>query len=98
MTILSNNRLNERIDIMIIYVKCHICEQLHPINEVEILQGFTNLDEIKDENILCKECFANRQDNLAYCESNGEFTNYEDWMQSKGATICNDIDCPCREY
>ena len=44
------------------------------------------------EHPMCKKCFYNNQDTLAYNESCGEFSNYEDWMRDKGATICGDYD------
>ena len=72
-----------------IYLKCHHCKKLHPIDTMEINQEYDDIEEIEDKNITCKQCFNNSQDNLAYNESNGEFTNYEDWMESRGATICD---------
>lgn len=82
---------------MRIYGKCHSCGKLEPIEDLEINQQYDDFEEVEEKNITCKRCFSNKQDNLAYEESNGEFVNYEDWMESRGATIC-DTEYQHREY
>lgn len=74
------------------YFKCSVCGKFYPTEDVE----FT-ADDTDEKSPMCWNCFANHQDNLAYRESDGEFLNYEDWMESRGATIC-DWDPPTREY
>lgn len=82
-----------------IFVQCHICGKIEEINNIEIMQEYDSIEDIEESNILCKKCFYNHQDNLAYEESDGEFSNYEDWMESRGATICNYYpDTLCQEY
>jgi hypothetical protein len=80
-----------------VYLQCHCCKKVDDIGRMEILQDFEELEDIKDENIICKSCFADQQDCKAYTLSHGEFTNYEDYMRSQGATIAGDIDYPRRE-
>lgn len=72
------------------YFKCSICDGFEEVGNVR------HVDEEKEKPV-CLSCFYNHQDNLAFVESDGEFTNYENWMESKGATIC-DWDIPKREY
>ena len=80
------------------FVQCHICGKVEEIDKMEIRQEYDSIEDIDEKNILCKSCFYNSQDNLAYEESCGEFHNYEDWMESRGATICDYYpDTPCRE-
>ena len=66
------------------YFKCSVCGKFEGIEKA----NFTADDE-KEKNPMCWNCFANHQDNLAYEMSDGEFINYEDWMESRGATICD---------
>lgn len=66
------------------YFKCSICGKFEEVNRA----NFTADDE-QEKNPMCKPCFYNHQDNLAYEMSDGEFINYEDWMESRGATICD---------
>jgi hypothetical protein len=71
------------------FIRCHICGKIEEIDSMEVRQEYDSIDDIDEKNIFCKPCFYNSQDNLAYAESAGEFRNYEDWMESKGATICD---------
>lgn len=77
---------------MKLYFKCSSCGKFHEMDEI----NFTGNDS-NEERPLYWNCFANNQDRLAYQESAGEFINYEDWMESRGATIC-DWDEPRREF
>ncbi|MDD5064975.1 MAG: hypothetical protein PHQ35_09510 [Phycisphaerae bacterium] len=79
------------------YVKCHMCGKIEEIDRMEIRQEYDSVEDIDEKNILCKSCFYTQQDNLAYEESCGEFRNYEDWMESQGATICDYYEMPYRE-
>jgi len=72
------------------YFKCSACGKFEEAEKA----NFT-ADDKKEKKPMCKLCFYNHQDNLAYEMSCGEFLNYEDWMESRGATIC-DWDPPRR--
>lgn len=74
------------------YFKCSICGKFESVEDVEFMPE--DEEKIKP---LCRRCFERQQDSKAYEESAGEFSNYEDWMESRGATIC-DYDTPCREF
>ncbi len=66
------------------YFKCSVCGKFEPTEN-----AYFSATDKKEEKPMCQKCFYNHQDNLAYEESYGEFTNYEDWMESRGATICD---------
>lgn len=84
---------------MTVYVKCHCCGKVVPISKAEVTQDYEDIEDIEDENVMCRDCFSNRQDTWAYNESQGEFHNYEDHMKYNcGATICGDYDTLRREY
>jgi hypothetical protein len=74
------------------YFKCSICGEFYEAEKA----NFTDSDK-KQECLLCQKCFFNSQDRLAYEMSDGEFSNYEDWKESQGATICDNYDLPRRE-
>jgi len=74
------------------YFKCAICNSYHNVKEMK-----TTIIEGKEME-LCEECFYQHQDNLAYNLSDGEFIDYEDYMESRGATIVDYHETLKREF
>lgn len=65
----------------------------------EVKDGVIREGRFYCDSECAEEHRRDRADNLARTESEGEFTNYEDWMESRGATICDYYpDLPKREY
>lgn len=64
-----------------LYVRCNTCGKFEQLENGHHIGVDADGEDIYD----CHTCFYNKQDNLAYQESNGEFSNYEDWMESRGA-------------
>lgn len=72
--------------------RCEKCQKL-----IEVKDAQTGFTEDEREVTLCKICFPEFQDQKAYVESFGLHRNYEDWMASRGATICDYMEVPSRE-
>jgi hypothetical protein len=66
---------------MTVYAKCHCCGKTIPFKAAVISQEYDDIEDVKDENILCTDCYSDKQDAWAYNDSEGEFRSYEDHMR-----------------